>query len=102
MLWGEWLDSDGAKGEEPPEYVKKLAADIDAFQSATPGSPEVSELGNALVQGIVENLVLIGTVAAPEPIYSSNKLQNFTEFKTWSYEYYRTYPYRASQWWLTE
>ncbi|MFD1157593.1 ABC transporter substrate-binding protein [Roseovarius aestuarii] len=102
MLWGEWLDSDGAKGVEPPEFVKKLAADIDAFQSASPGSPEVAELGNALVQGIVENLVLIGTVAAPEPVYSSNKLQNFTEFKTWSYEYYRTYPYRGSQWWLTE
>ncbi len=102
MLWGEWLDTDGAKGVEPPEFVKKLATDIDAFQSATPGSEDVSKLGNELVQGIVENLVLIGTVNAPEPVYASNKLKNFTEFKTWSYEYYRTYPYRASQWWLTE
>jgi peptide/nickel transport system substrate-binding protein len=47
-------------------------------------------------------MVMIGTVKAPEPIYASNNLKNFTEFKTWSYEYYRTYPYRATQWWLDE
>ena len=53
-------------------------------------------------QNFVENLVFIGTVKAPAPVYSSNNLKNFTEFKTWSYEYYRTYPYRATQWWLDE
>ena len=37
-----------------------------------------------------------------KPVYASNNLKNFTEFKTWSYEYYRTYPYRATQWWLDE
>ena len=31
-----------------------------------------------------------------------NNLKNFTSFKTHSYEYYRTYPYRATQWWLDE
>ncbi len=102
MLWGEWLDSGGEKGVEPPEFVKKLAADIDAFQSAVPGSEESNALGAALLEGFVGNLVMIGTVQAPEPVYSSNKLKNFTEFKTWSYEYYRTYPYRATQWWLDE
>ena len=35
MLWGEWLYTNGASGVEPPEFAKKLAADIDAFQSAT-------------------------------------------------------------------
>jgi peptide/nickel transport system substrate-binding protein len=102
MLWAEWLDSNGATGVEPPEYAKKLAADIDAFQSAIPGTEESNALGAALVENFVSNLVMIGTVKAPEPIYASNKLKNFTEFKTWSYEYYRTYPYRAIQWWLDE
>jgi len=102
MLWGEWLDSNGEKGVEPPQFVQDLAKQIDAFQSATPGTPESDALGRALVEGIVSNLVLIGTVKAPEPIYASNMLKNFTEFKTSSYEYYRTYPYRATQWWLGE
>ena len=102
MLWGEWLDSNGEKGVEPPEFAKKLAADIDAFQSATPGSAESDALGAALVEGFVSNMVMIGTVNAPEPVYASNNLKNFTEFKTWSYEYYRTYPYRGTQWYLEE
>lgn len=102
MLWAEWLDSDGATGIEPPDYAKKLAADIDAFQSAIPGTDESNALGAALVENFVSNLVMIGTVKAPEPVYASNKLKNFTEFKTWSYEYYRSYPYRPTQWWLDE
>jgi len=102
MLWGEWLDSGGTAGVEPPQFVKDLADTIDAFQSASPGSDDQAALANALVEGFVGNMVMIGTVSSPEPVYASNKLQNFTEFKTWSYEYYRTYPYRGTQWWLTE
>ncbi len=102
MLWAEWLDSDGASGVEPPEWAKQLATDINDFQSAVPGSPESNALGAALVENFVGNMVMIGTVKAPEPIYASNDLKNFTEFKTWSYEYYRTYPYRGTQWWLDE
>ncbi len=102
MLWAEWLDTNGASGVEPPEWAKKLASDIDAFQSAVPGTPESDALGAGLVETFVSNMVMIGTVKAPEPIYASNNLKNFTEFKTWSYEYYRTYPYLATQWWLDE
>lgn len=102
MLWAEWLDSNGEKGVEPPEWVKKLAVDIDAFQSATPGSDEANALGAALTETFVSNLPMIGTVQSAEPVYVNNRLHNVPEFKTWSYEYYRTYPYRATQWWLDE
>ena len=51
---------------------------------------------------MTENLLFIGTVAGPAPIYYRNELQNFPEFKTASYEYYRTYPYRPQQWFLAE
>ncbi|MEO3415245.1 ABC transporter substrate-binding protein [Roseovarius sp. CAU 1744] len=102
MLWAEWVDSDGAAGVEPPEYVKQLMADVNTLQSADQASAEFAETGARMVQNMVENLLFIGTVNAPAPIYQSRKLQNFTEFQTHSYEYYRTYPYRASQWWLTE
>jgi len=50
----------------------------------------------------VDNMLFIGTVKAVAPIYHSNNLKNFTEFKTQSYAYYRTYPYRATQWYLEE
>ena len=102
MLWAEWVDSDGAAGVEPPEYVKQLMADVNTLQSADQASAEFAETGARMVKNMVENLLFIGTVNAPAPIFQSQRLQNFTEFKTHSYEYYRTYPYRATQWWLTE
>ncbi len=102
MLWAEWVDSGGSKGVEPPAYVKQVIEDINKFQSATQGSDEFNKLGARMVENIVSNLLFIGTVNAPAPIYQNNKLKNFTDFKTHSYEYYRTYPYRATQWWLDE
>ena len=51
---------------------------------------------------MVENLLFIGTMQAPAPMYHHNSPQSFAYFKTHSYEYYRTYPYRATQWWLAE
>ncbi|QGX99647.1 ABC transporter substrate-binding protein [Roseovarius faecimaris] len=102
MLWAEWVDSDGAAGVEPPEDVKQLIADINAFQSADQSSDEYAMLGARLVENMTKNLFFIGTVNAPAPLIHHNNLNNFTEFKTHSYEYYRTYPYRATQWWLSE
>ncbi len=46
--------------------------------------------------------MFIGTVQAPNVIYHRNALKNVTEFKTQSYEYYRTYPYVAAQWFFDE
>lgn len=100
MLWAEWVDSDGASGVEPPQYVKDMMKDVDAFQSAAPGSPEAAEIGARLAKTMTDAMLFIGTVQAPAPIVVSNKLKNVPEFQTWSYEYYRTYPYRATQWFL--
>jgi len=102
MLWAEWVDSNGAKGVEPPAYVKDLIADVNAFQSADQSSAKFRELGERMVKAMVENMLFIGTVNAPAPMIHHNNLKNFTSFQTHSYEYYRTYPYRATQWWLSE
>ena len=102
MLWGEYLDTDGASGVKPPEHVYSMMADIDAFQSAIVGSDESNEIGKRLVQTVVDNLLFIGSVKAVSPIYHSNKLKNFPEFKTKSYAYYRAYPYRGTQWYLEQ
>ena len=102
MKWGEYLESDGGNGIEPPDYVKQLHDDINAFQSTPVGSAESDELGARLVQNMVENLLFIGTAMTPDPIYHRNALANVTEFKTASYEYYRTYPYLGAQWYFNE
>ncbi|NND89702.1 MAG: ABC transporter substrate-binding protein [Granulosicoccus sp.] len=102
MLWGEYFESDGARGVEPPDYVKQLRDDINAFQSTPIGTAESDELGARLVKNMVENLLFIGTAMTPDPIYHRNALKNVTEFTTASYEYYRTYPYLAPQWFLSE
>ena len=102
MLWAEWVDTQGAKGVEPPDYVKQLVSDVNAFQSSPPGSGDASKLGARMVENMTKNLLFIGTALTPDPIYHRNVLKNVTEFKTASYEYYRTYPYRATQWWLDE
>jgi len=102
MLWAEWVDSKGASGVEPPDYAKQLIADVNAFQSAPVGTPESNKLGARMVANLTGNLLFIGAVKAPAPIYHRNALKNFHSFKTHSYEYYRAYPYRGVQWFLDE
>ena len=50
MLWGEYLESDGAKGVQPPDWVYQMKDDIDAFQSTPVGTPESAEIGLRLVE----------------------------------------------------
>ena len=102
MLWAEYVDSNGAKGVEPPAYVTQLIDDVNAFQSEPVGTDKSKEIGARMVENMTSNLLFIGTALTPDPIYVNNKLKNVPEFKTASYEYYRTYPYRGAQWFLEE
>jgi peptide/nickel transport system substrate-binding protein len=102
MLWAEYVDSNGSKGVKPPAYVMQLIDDVNKFQSSPIGSSEFKRLGQNMVKNMTENLLKIGIAQKPAPIYRKNSLKNFVEFKTHSYEYYRTYPYRATQWYLDE
>lgn len=102
MLWAEWVESGGSKGVEPPDFVKSMIDDLNAFQGAAPGSPEQGEIGGRMARTMTENLLFIGTIKAPNIIYHRNALKNFPEFKTQSYEYYRTYPYLPAQWYFDE
>ncbi len=102
MLWAEWVDSNGSKGVEPPDFVKQLIDDVNAFQSTPAGTPESAALGARMVENMTGNLLFIGTVSSSDPIYHRNALKNFPTFKTASYEYYRTFPYRPQQWYFDE
>jgi len=102
MLWGEYIDTKGASGVKPPAYTDQLRADINAFQSTQVGTAKSNEIGNRMVGTMVSKLLFIGTVQSSAPIYHRNALKNFTQFKTASYDYYRTFPYRPFQWFIEE
>ena len=102
MRWAEWIDSDGTAGIEPPAWVKGLIEDVAVMQAAAPGSAEQAAAGEAIAKAFTDNMLFIGTVIAPSPIIVRTGLKNVPEFQTSSYEYYRTYPYRATQWFLAE
>ena len=102
MLWAAYIDSGGSDGVEPPAWVYELSDAIDQFQSYALGTPESAEWGKKMTTMITEQSLLLGTVKAPFPTYHRNALKNFAQFKTTSYEYYRTYPYLPTQWWLDE
>ncbi|MHA1555269.1 MAG: ABC transporter substrate-binding protein [Alphaproteobacteria bacterium] len=102
VLWATFAATDGKFGVEPPSWVADMAEKVAEWQKLTPGGAESDTLGAALAQLQLDEFLFIGTVQAPNPIYHSTRLANFEIPKTWSYEYYRTYPYRAQQWSLSE
>ena len=101
MLWGEYVQTNGEKGVKPPDWVFQMIDDINTFQSTPAGTPESDALGSQLVENLTGNLLMIGTVHAPNSIYHRNALKNFADFKTHSYGFW-TYPYRAYQWFLDD
>ncbi|MCV2889334.1 ABC transporter substrate-binding protein [Ruegeria aquimaris] len=102
MLWAEWISSNGSAGVEPPAWVAELKGELDTYQSSAPGTEASIAAAQKMVEIMTGQVLFIGTINAPAPVYHSNKLKNFPEFKTQSYEFYRTYPYRPAQWWLSE
>ena len=102
MLWAEYIESGGSAGVEPPAWVNEMISDINAFQSSPTGSSEQNALAIKMAQKMVDEMLFIGTVRALAPLVHNNDLKNMTQFKTTSYEYYRTFPYLPAQWWLDE
>lgn len=100
--WGRYLQTGGSEGTEPPAWTAELAELVAAWQTHLPGTEESNQIGQEIVAKLQEGFLFIGTVSAPNPVYHANLVQNFQPPLTWSYEYYRMYPYRPQQWWLDE
>ena len=101
LKWAEWIESGGASGVEPPDYVFDMIEDINTFQSVAIGSEEFEAAANRLVANMVSNMLFIGTVFAPGPIYHRNALKNFKTFSV-AGSPAANYPWRANQWYLDE
>lgn len=99
--WAAWKASNGTEGIEPPADVKKLYTLAEKFIQVPLGSAESNKLGKEIVDIHLNNLWKIGTVGEiTNPIIHHNSLANYKTFLAKTYDYYWTYPYRPSQWFL--
>jgi len=103
VQWRDWMGSNGASGEEPPAWAKRLFELSEVWKTVLPGSDDYMKIGAEMVRINLDNMVIIGSVAnLPGPTVVSNKLRNVTQWTVQNYNYGRTYPFRADQWYFAE
>lgn len=101
--WAAWKQSGGAEGIEPPADIQKLWDLSEQFIQAEFGSDASNEIGEEIVKIHTDNMLKIGTVGdIVAPFLWRNDLQNVKPIKSKTYDFYWTYPYRPSQWWLEQ
>lgn len=101
LPWMDWKNSNGASGEEPPAWVKRLWEIADEWITLIPGSARYLELGREMVKINLENLIVIGTLGEiPLITVVANRLGNTPKWKINSSSFGYAYPYRADQWYI--
>lgn len=101
--WASWKKTDGAEGVEPPADIAKLWDLSEKFIQVEFGTEESNEIGAEIVQIHTDNLLKIGTVGdIVAPFMFRNDLQNVKPITSKTYDFYWTYPYRPTQWFLTQ
>ena len=101
--WQDYVNSNGAKGEQPPEWAQRLFDLAKEWKTLLPGSDRYMEIGREMVRLNLDNMAIIGTVGdLPGPTVISNRLANVTEWKVQNFNYARTYPFRPDQWYFME
>jgi peptide/nickel transport system substrate-binding protein len=100
VKWKQWYNSNGAEGEEPPDWAKKMFDLAKEWRTVLPGSDRYIEIGKQLVRLNLENMTLIGTIGSlPKPVTVSDRLHNVKpDMKTVHYNFGYLYPYRPDQW----
>ena len=101
LAWRNWWLTDGAEGEEPPEYYLEQMELADKWQSTVAGTDEYFELGTQLVGRTVEQMLQIGTVGETPMIYiRSNRVHNFPTEEMIFIDHLRGA--HSDQWYLSE
>lgn len=100
QAYKEWLESNGAKGEEPPQEIKDLYADCQKFSTISPTDPEYATLGQSILKRTSENLWMVGVSVSPRVIIISNKLGNTPTEGTFANDYNFWKPYRGDTWYF--
>jgi len=73
--WQTWMDTNGEKGEEPPEWFKKHISTLDSVPYLS--EKELNQAGEQVWQTQADKLLGIGTVGyLPAPLMAANGLKN--------------------------
>jgi peptide/nickel transport system substrate-binding protein len=99
-LWKDWLNSAGAKGEEPPAEIKELYDLCMQFSVAKPGSAEYKELGLEIATRYTKSLYSFGIYLGPRVMIFSNNLGNTPTEGIFANDYGFWDPYRGDQWYF--
>ncbi|MGB7877016.1 MAG: ABC transporter substrate-binding protein [Anaerolineales bacterium] len=101
ISWMEWHESDGTKGEEPPEDVKRLWELTAEFKTLLPGTPEYIQAGQEIGDIHMQNVFLIGIVGpTPAPLIMHNRVGNLVPIEVTGFEFFREYPVHPEQWFV--
>jgi peptide/nickel transport system substrate-binding protein len=101
--WAAWKATQGKEGLEPPADVKKLFTLAEKFIQVPLGSKESNAIGKEVVDIHSRNLWKIGIIGdVRSPIIIHNRLGNVIKLTAWSTDHYRTYPFRAAQWYIKQ
>lgn len=101
--WGDWMRSNGAEGEEPPQWAKDLWDKAERLTKTAYRSEEYMKLGREIADIFHERMIVFGfsqEIVAPAIV--SNTLKNVPELKRFSWYAGRVYPYKPEQWYLEE
>lgn len=101
--WAQWKQSNGAEGVEPPADIKKLWDLGPQFLQQAPGSTEGAKVGREIAEIYTKNFIRLGVIGnVSAPVIKHNRIKNIPTFSVASYDYYRTYPFRAPQWYIQD
>jgi peptide/nickel transport system substrate-binding protein len=104
VKWKQWSISNGASGEEPPAWAKRMFEIAREWKSVVPGSDRYMALGKELVRLNLENMTIIGTMGPlPRPAIVANRLHNVKEeIGNSDFNFGFAYALRPDQWYIQQ
>jgi len=95
--WAQWYITEGEKGEEPPENIKKLYEWWERMKTTTDEEENI-DLGRKILASQAENLWCIGTVGMyPQVVIVRNNLRNIPQESLWGWDVMYTFPAHPEQ-----
>jgi peptide/nickel transport system substrate-binding protein len=97
QLWGQWYNTGGTAGEEPPQYIKDLYNWLDEYMTNDSAEP-----ARKVLESQMEHLWTIGSVGnAPQCLLVRNTLKNVSETGGfWTWDSLWTFPECPEMWYF--